>query len=184
VIAESNLKRALDTGDQEIIKKEFEKIFNQYSRLVFSVAYLILNNRQDSEDCQMECFSSFFNQGAALYKVTNIKSYLASSAKYIAYHIAKKRDNVEYVEDLSQEAFEEEDVYSISDNSIIEELKGHLSSEELVILLDCAVLEKTFKEEAKDRHSTPNAIAGKYFRAKQKARKALEKIEYEIKKEN
>jgi DNA-directed RNA polymerase specialized sigma24 family protein len=173
MLEEESLKAVLAEGNPEKVQKEFERIFNRYSKLLFSVAYILLNDKEDAQDCVMDCFASFFSKGNKLMEIRNIKYYLVNSAKFLAYKRLKERSRIELKEEITDEDAIGDEVYVDSDYPTIMLLKKHLSDEEIGLLMDHLVLEKSFREMAKERKTSVNIIAGKYFRAKSKAKEIL-----------
>lgn len=118
-------------------------------------------------------FCQFFNKGIGILEIDNYKYYLVNATKFAAYKIAKKKVSIS---DEEIDNFGEDDVYNYSFLPTIQILKKHLSKEELIILIEKTINEKSFKEIAKERNLRVNQISGIYFRAKNKAKKSLEDL--------
>lgn len=59
MITKLEIEQCFYKGDKGTVEKLYNKIFNEYKNLLWKVAFVILNNKEDSEDCIQEVFVSF-----------------------------------------------------------------------------------------------------------------------------
>ena len=177
----SILRKAFESNNIDVIKRTYRLIFNNYKNLLFSISYSITNNNEDSEDCVQEIFLSFFNKGTEILSISNIKYYLVNAVKFSSFKLLRNRVNVV---EFDADSLSSYDCYSNIGEGIIGELRKFLTKEELTILVEKIINEKTFKEIASELKSTINKVSGIYFRAKMKAKMKLGESYYEFEENN
>ncbi len=161
---ETELRKALKNGDSKLIKRCCENIYIKYSKLIFHVAFDILENKEDAEDVISETFISFFNKLSELHNLKNAKYYLVNSARYISY---RKKQEYEKIVEFNDETYFEnvEEALDIDYKKMLKQFSTFLSDEEIEIIVLHIELNMKFREIAKIRNSTVFSISGKYKRA-------------------
>lgn len=155
----------------EKAKKECERLYKRYERLIFSIAYEITGNPEDAEDVTIDVFAAFFNQGDRMLEVKNPKSYLSAAARNRAYRFVSNV-TVPFDEENGSE-LSVYDSYSLSGNRLIQVLKAGLSHEEFVVFISRVIEEKSFAEIAQENHASVAMATSAYRRGKRKARELL-----------
>lgn len=167
---EQKLSLALKFADEQMIHKTFNEIYISYGKLVFFTISKYIENRNDIEDLTQEVFLNFFN-GLNKTDIKNIKYYLVTSAKNIAINFLRnKKIEVELDERILFETLcDKEDGNSCID--IIKDLKSFLNKEEVYIILQHVLCNKSFKEISNECGKHISTIMAKYYRSITKIRK-------------
>lgn len=163
---EIKLKNSLN--DASKLKKTYEYLFYKYKGLVAFIVSKYLNFKEDIDDAISETFLELFNNPNSVN--TSIKGFLSITAKNKALILLKENKKVDLVDDDS--------IFVTSDSSasyaiLISELQSALTNKEFIILYNHLVLDKTFKEIAKDLATNENSIKTIYFRTIKKAREEI-----------
>ncbi len=159
---------------KELKKKtqsSFKSLYDKYYRLVYYQAYLILKNKEDSEDVSQNVFIKFFNKIDEIDDKTNLKNYLAKMANNMAIDQFRKNKIIdtpvdgELIADTSNE------------NDLLLNFNGLLEEDENRILILRLNFDYSFKEISEEMNQTIGTIQSKYY-------KALEKVKAYYKKGN
>ncbi|MGM9858915.1 MAG: RNA polymerase sigma factor [Bacilli bacterium] len=160
-----SLDLALKSGNKERIEKVFESIYYNYSKLVSFCIGKYIADEETIKDLTNDVFLSFFKH---ITNISNIKSYLCTSAKNKALDYLQKEKNVFIVEDIDSLRetinFTSTTFYS----SLIEDLESILSKEELDIVELHALYGYSFKEIGIKKNISSNYATVIYFRALKK----------------
>lgn len=165
--AESFYKKAVQSGDDAAIRRAGDLLYDAYFRLVFSVAFNVLQQKEDAEDTTSEAFTNFFLEPHRCLEINNIKYYLINSARFGAYKLLKKRQVLP--DDMDVESVTDLDPYFGYSDSY-EQLPEftELNQEERAIVAMHVFYDFSFREIAGELGETTHSISGKYRRAKQK----------------
>jgi len=153
------------------LEREFQKIYEDYYKLLFYISFRIVNNSADAEDAVNETFLSLFNN---YFNVRNIKYYLITSVKNTSYNILKRNKKEDYLS--LDENIEASDINQQNQiNIFFDELKKDLTQEEIDIITYHLVYNLSFTDIANNSNVSRFAIAGKYRRAIEKIKKKYER---------
>lgn len=161
-----SLYKALATRNKDEIDRVFERIYAEYSNLLFFVSkeYVL---PCDAEDIVQETFIDFFNHLDTINELKNIKSYLVASVRNKCINFIKKKPILlEKDESLESETSEE-----------IREVEGWqkgLNSLEVFVIVEHVIVGNKLSMIAKEKKMSPNTIKSIYRRALKKAKKNLE----------
>lgn len=89
--------KAISAGD----KNALAVIYDNLNRLIYSVAWSVLNNREDAEDALQNTYCEIL-RSASGYKGGNAKAWVLSVARNQALNIARKRSRETPFEDFSE----------------------------------------------------------------------------------
>jgi RNA polymerase sigma-70 factor, ECF subfamily len=90
------------------LTQDFEEIFREYSRLVYSTAYSVTGSRQDAEDVLQTIFLRLLQRDLPVEFRNNLKGYLYRAAVNVSLATIRTRkrqkiaDDVEELEDRAQ----------------------------------------------------------------------------------
>ncbi len=87
-----------------VVATDFESVVHDHARLVFKVAYSVVRNVEDAEDCVQETFLRAYRSGE-LPQIQDPKAWLAKIAWRVAIDRVKKHP-VEALEELAEKGFE------------------------------------------------------------------------------
>ena len=93
-----------ETSAMAAASTDFESVVRDHARLVFKVAYSVVRNVEDAEDCVQETFLRAYRSGD-LSQIQDPKAWLARIAWRVAIDRVKKHP-VEALEDLAEKGFE------------------------------------------------------------------------------
>ena len=154
------------------LEKEFQKIYEDYYKLLFYISFGIVNNTADAEDAVNETFLGLFNN---YFNVKNIKYYLITSVKNTSYNIYKKRKNDIHLS-LEDNNIEIEDINQRNKiDEFFNEIKSFITNEELDIIVCHLIYNLSFSDIARDKNKSRFSVAGKYRRSIAKIKKYYER---------
>lgn len=158
----------LTSPNRELMEQTFNKIYEEYSYLVFYVAFEIVRHKDDAKDITDETFLKMYENRNSLKKDKNLKYYLVTIAKNLAINFAKEKDHyVTYDDSLDSGQTEHDDDFE----TYITHFRGFLDEEEISLIIYKLLYEYSFKEIALIKKTTINSISSKYKRTLDKIRK-------------
>lgn len=117
------MMEVLNLIDDEVDKRKFEEMYEEYKNIIFWLALKYLNNRELAEDCLQEVFT----YAAINFKKIDVenkkktKSYLLTVTKGKAISIYRKEDlrktvslDIEQVDVVDEEVFDNFDKFELS----------------------------------------------------------------------
>lgn len=168
---ESRLKKALKLGDSEAIKQCCAEAFESYEKLVFYVAYQILQNEEMARDACSDAFLSLMSNLNSI-ELDSIKYYLVKASKQIAMRMRyKSNGQIEYNDAIATEGRAETSICTKLD---AESALACLESEERKIVIMKIEYGYKFKEIGAELGISENAASSKYTRSIKKMKKYLE----------
>lgn len=93
-----------ETSAMAATSTDFDAVVHEHARLVFKVAYSVVRNVEDAEDCVQETFLRAYRSGD-LPEIQDPKAWLARIAWRVAIDRVKKHP-VEALEELAEKGFE------------------------------------------------------------------------------
>lgn len=167
---EKALRKAIAKRDEDKIRQIYSEIFEKYRRLVYAVCFDILGNEEDAEDASYEAFLSLYEKLGPDFEFDSIKYYLLNTSRYISY--SKKREKERFSEDFKDEnvGFSEDFITNLEMQETIKMMMEVLNDEEMSLVLEHILEEKTFREMAERRGVSEYSISGKYKRALDKVK--------------
>ena len=169
---EQKLRLALKFADEQMIHETFNEIYITYGKLVYFTISKYIENSNDIEDLTQEVFLNFFNR-LNNTEIKNIKYYLVTSAKNTAINFLRnKKIEFELDERILFETLCEKDEGN-SCIEIIKDLKLFLNNEEVYIILQHTLYDKSFKEISNECGKHISTIMTKYYRSISKIRKRV-----------
>lgn len=171
---ESLLSFALRKGDKELLLETYEKIYNDYVKLVsFSVSKYI-NDNEMIKDITNDVFVSFFNN---CEKVSNsIKYYLMVITKNMCLQYLEKNNKLVNYENINEIGYLDNFESHINYLELVEDLKKELDEREVNIILWHVIDGYTFKEIGKHLNLNHKNVNKIYERAIKKYRSRKENI--------
>lgn len=164
---EDELKYALRSKNKKIINQVFEEIYYEYGHLVGFVISQYVNSKLDIEELINDVYLSFFNNLDNI-KIKNIKAYLTTTAKNKAIDYLRKKNNNYLLEnDIIYKTEDDNSLYSIT----LKDMKNKLSDEEINIIIEHVVYDKSFKTIAKELNKPISTISTRYYQAISKYKK-------------
>ena len=107
-----------ETSAMAATSTDFESVVREHARLVFKVAYSVVRNVEDAEDCVQETFLRAYRSGD-LPEILDPKAWLARIAWRVAIDRVKKHP-VEALDELAEKGFEPVANAETADQGMIE----------------------------------------------------------------
>lgn len=150
--------KAIKTNNRATIEKAFKIVYEEYWKLIYHIAFLIVDDKEATEEIVNDVFGNFFNKIDNLEEKRNIKYYLAKSAKNASYDYLKAQSrtlkNVPLLDDVV-----------IKETNIFGFAKEIVSEKEYYIIVEHLMYGKTFEAIGQKIHLSKETTLGIYYRA-------------------
>lgn len=157
--------KKLCSPSKEEMNKSFNIIFEKYRYLVYTVAYDILKNVEESKDIVNETFLKMYEKRANFTNEGDLKYYLLVIARNLSINRSKQLQyHLSYSDDMAGKS-DDKDI-----SLYLEKFKRVLDREEYKYLVLHIVYGFTFLEIAKANHLTTSQVSSKYQRGIKKLR--------------
>lgn len=171
---ELEVKLSISCGNKRQQERAFEKVFNKYNALVWTITFSILDNIEDSKEVTMDTFVKFFNLKEKILYIDDFKSYLIYIAKRLSFkRLFKEKNSV-----ISYENYDDNNLYETyldnSSNDVINFINNHLNKRYAFIFIEHVIYEQSFKDIANELNTSIYSVSSQYFRAKKILKKAIE----------
>jgi RNA polymerase sigma-70 factor (ECF subfamily) len=161
---DAHLIEMLKQKDEEA----FELIYNEYSNLIYYIAYSIVKNKEDAEEVVQDTFLNMLKSIETYNGNNKFKQWLMQIARNLSYNKVTRN----------------KEKYTIRDDKIITTIKAPRENTDLLLtirgLLDLEsshivilriVYDFSFKEIAEDCKLTVNKVQGIYYQSLKKLKK-------------
>ncbi len=169
--------------DIQLLKQRHEKTFNKfydkYHKLFFSIIYKITKDFNDTEELTMDAFCQIMNK---------LNQYHGGNFKYWCITICKNMANMHLRKVIRERKAKEKytELQSFTDTNeqvdlsdmLLSEIKHILNDEKYELVILHLVQKLKFREIAEIKKETVSSIIGKYNRAIQKVRKEIDHEKY------
>ena len=157
--------KKLCSPSKEEMNRSFNVIFEKYRYLVYTVAYDILKNVEESKDIVNETFLKMYEKRANFTNEGDLKYYLLVIARNLSINRSKQLQyHLSYSDDMAGKS-DDKDI-----SLYLEKFKRVLDREEYKYLVLHIVYGFTFLEIAKANHLTISQVSSKYQRGIKKLR--------------
>jgi len=146
-------------------EKSFKILYDNYYRLVYYQAYLVLKNNEDSEDVAQQVFIRFFNKIDELPLDLNIKAYLVKLSNNAAIDLYRKNKKEISIENVDEIASDDDT------KNMLLNFNGLLEEDENKILILRLNFDYSFNEISLEMNETIGTIQSKYYKALKKIKK-------------
>ncbi len=157
--------KKLCSPSKEEMNRSFNIIFEKYRYLVYTVAYDILKNVEESKDIVNETFLKMYEKRANFTNEGDLKYYLLVIARNLSINRSKQLQyHLSYSDDMAGKS-DDKDI-----SLYLEKFKRVLDREEYKYLVLHIVYGFTFLEIARANHLTTSQVSSKYQRGIKKLR--------------
>lgn len=146
-------------------EKSFKTLYDNYYRLVYYQAYLVLKNNEDSEDVTQQVFIRFFNKIDELPLDLNIKAYLVKLSNNAAIDLYRKNKKEISIENVDEIASDDDT------KNMLLNFNGLLEEDENKILILRLNFDYSFNEISLEMNERIGTIQSKYYKALKKIKK-------------
>jgi RNA polymerase sigma-70 factor (ECF subfamily) len=165
-----------DVADAD--ERLLEELYDTYNEPLFRYALMLTCSRDDAEDAVQVVFIRIAREWKRLVRVENVKAYLFSAIRNVAFNILRGRRRREALQESVCAAFQVDQRPADSgdqiESRIICEALDELPVDQREVLILKIFDEMTFKEIAYAVGASTNTVASRYRYGIEKLREALE----------
>lgn len=174
-----NTKTIVD-GIKSGDKNSFDELYEEYNLILFRTAYLILGNKEDSEDVLQDTFVSIYTNINRLKDPSKLKSWIFTILKNKAFTKYKNR-NREFPDDEISIKFDDE-INSNLENEIaiksdLQKCLMKLEPKEREVIVLYYFNEFSIREIAKIEKAFEGTIKSRLYRARKKLKKEIDDLD-------
>jgi RNA polymerase sigma-70 factor (ECF subfamily) len=154
----------------------FKRLYSRYYFLIFSVSLSYTKSIEDAQDVTTFVFGNLWLKRASLNPKLSLKSYLCGIARNASIDLLRKRSpNNENIDPETIDSDTPKLSSSLAYEDLLKALAQLLNSDELYVLLAHSEKRQNFKVIGQTLGISENAASSLYFRAREKACKAMDK---------
>ena len=143
----------------------YEKLYNRYNKLVYSIAFSILKNKQDSEDVVQIVFSKIYSIDKSKLPIINELSWLYAMTKNEAItFLRRKNDNVD-LDSIYEIQSTDDEINKIIDQDSYNRLISKLNDKEKEIISLKILANLSFEEISKILNMPIGTIKWRYYKS-------------------
>ena len=146
-------------------KIAFEKLYNNYNKLIYSIAYSILKNKQDAEDVAQIVFEKLYSIDKDKLPTRNESSWLYSVTKNETINYLKHNKNNIDLDSIYNIGDDNNEINKIIDQDSYNRLIDKLNDKEKEIISLKIVSNLSFEEIGKLLKEPTGTIKWKYYKA-------------------
>ena len=146
-------------------KIAFEKLYNNYNKLIYSIAYSILKNKQDAEDVAQIVFEKLYSIDKDKLPTINESSWLYSVTKNETINYLKHNKNNIDLDSIYNIEDDNNEINKIIDQDSYNRLIDKLNDKEKEIISLKIVSNLSFEEIGKLLKEPTGTIKWKYYKA-------------------
>lgn len=166
-----NLMVDMSHGNRDALRK----IYEEYVKLIYSVVYDTIRNKQEAEDITSEFFIKLYNISGNYNAGNGHKKWLVTIAKNMTIDRIRKLDREMLVDEFPEKAAPQSSLEdSVSLNETVKAAMAYLKQEEKEVLDLKIVGEFTFKEISEMLEKPQGTISWLYNNALKKLRRCQE----------
>lgn len=163
----------IDNGDLEkiflIIKKDkskgLEKLYNNYSKMIYSIAFMVTKNNENSEDIKQIVFTKIYELDNSKLPTSNYASWLYTLTKNETLNFIKKNKNEVKLENIFEISDENSEINDTIDRLEFNRLINRLNESEKEIVSLKILSNFSFEEIAKMLNKPVGTIKWKYYKS-------------------
>lgn len=164
MIVDSHLIERLKARDEEA----FEIVYDEYSNLIYYIAFSIVKNKEDAEEVVQDTFLNMFNSINSYTEKNKFKSWLMQIARNLSLNKVtrnKEKNTIKDDEVVGRAKAKSEEI------DLLLTIKGILDFESSNIVILRIVYNFSFKEISEECNMTVNKVQGIYYQALKKLKK-------------
>lgn len=169
-MSDLDLLKLLKTKSQEA----FKTLYYQYYKLVFFQAYMILKNKEDSEDVSQMTFIKFWDNIDQLDEDTSIKRYISVIARNKALDLYRQKSNRKEIND--EELLNNIPSHDSNSLELALSFNKALTQEESKIVALKIYFDYSFKEIGEEMSLTLGQVQAKYYNALEKLKPLYKEV--------
>ena len=161
---ESHLIEMVKQKDEEA----FELIYNEYSNLIYYIAFSIVKNKEDAEEVVQDTFLNMLKSIETYRGKNKLKQWLMQIARNLSYNKVtrnKEKNTIKDDEIITSVKAPTENI------DLLLTIRGLLDLESSHIVILRIVYDFSFKEIAEDCKLTVNKVQGIYYQSLKKLKK-------------
>ena len=143
----------------------FNKLYDRYKNLVYSIAFSILKNKDDSDDIVQSVFSKIYSLPKTKLPSDHFGTWLYSITKNEAISLFRKNKNTVDIDSLYEIADTDNEINNLIDKMQFNKLISRLNNNEKEIVSLKILTNLTFEEIAKMMNKPTSTIKWKYYKS-------------------
>ncbi len=143
----------------------FEKLYKGYDKLVYSIAFSILKNKQDADDIVQIVFTKIYTLDKDKLPSRNESSWLYSITKNETISFLRKRNNNIDLDNIYEIADDDNEINKIIDQDSYNRLISKLGDKEKEIISLKVLSNLSFNEIAKILNTPTGTIKWRYYKS-------------------
>lgn len=153
------------SGMRDNNKSAIEKLYANYNKLVYRIAFGILKNNQDAEDVVSIVFEKIYKMNTEKLPVSNESSWLYSVTKNESINLYKSKQNYQSLDEIYEIKSENNEINNIINQMEYNNLINKLSAEEQEIVSLKILSNITFEEISKLLNKPTGTVKWKYYKS-------------------
>lgn len=143
----------------------FEKLYTNYNKMVYGIAFGILKNKQDSEDIVQAVFTKIYQLENNKLPTDKEASWLYTITKNQAITLLRKKNNNLDIESIYEIADEDNDINNVINQDSYNRLISKLNSKEKEILSLKVISNLSFEQIGKLLNEPTGTVKWRYYKA-------------------
>lgn len=143
----------------------FNELYSKYNKLVYSIAFSILKNKENSEDIMQKVFSKIWELDKEKLPTNNEASWLYSITKNETLNYLRANKNTLNLEEIYYISSEDKDIKEIIEQDSYNKIISRLNAEEQEIVSLKILSNLSFKEIAQILNKPLGTIQWKYYKS-------------------
>jgi len=146
-------------------KIAFEKLYNQYKKLVYGIAFSILKNKQDAEDIVQVVFTKIYAIDKNKLPINNEASWLYSVTKNETLNFLKNKNDNMSLDDIYEITDENNEINKLIEQDSYNRLISKLDDVEKEIISLKILANFSFEEIGKLLNKPTGSVKWKYYKS-------------------
>ena len=153
-------------------EEAFQKLYDDYVKLVFHIAYSYTRRREDAEDITIDVFNKIYHSIDSYEETGKLKEWISMIARNTANNYVTRDKNINVISDDEIVSTTKSD--NSNHNEMIYLFNSFLDEETKQIMILKFIYNYSFKEIAKMTNKTIGQIQGLYYDGIDKLRRGIE----------
>ena len=153
-------------------EEAFQKLYDDYVKLVFHIAYSYTRRREDAEDITIDVFNKIYHSIDSYEETGKLKEWISMIARNTANNYVTRDKNKNFISDDEIVSTTKSD--NSNHNEMIYLFNSFLDEETKQIMILKFIYNYSFKEIAKMTNKTIGQIQGLYYDGIDKLRRGIE----------
>lgn len=164
-IKQKNLDEMIIKYKETKSESILEELYNNYSKLIYKIAFSILKNKEDSEDIVQKVFIKIFNMPKEQLPINNSTSWLYTVTKNEAISLIRSKKKSINIENIYEIVEDNNPTDNIIEKEDFNKLISNLNENEKEIVSLKIISNLSFKEIAKLVNEPISTVKWRYYKS-------------------